>query len=515
MNFKNLLLSAVIFLVYTGSSEAQVTYKLDYDMVTEVYTVSITSQTAYSGPFARISASTLITIVAPHTAGGFQVTDLMNLQPGSPQLSWGFSRLDAPSENPTKDYLFFGANNAGSYGVFNIPANTELDLFSFKSGSGCIGALALFENDADPLNTNPTLNPNNNFVILGAGLGNQYLENASGNVFCACNAGTTAPNLSAGTASNLCPDTTVDLDALLTDTVPTGATLVWSTDSDASDGLASIETSPTSTAGTYYAYFSDTLNQCFSPASMSVVATVMACNEAPEIISTDSVGFSENGVGTVVDAVSTDDSDSENNGLTYSLTGNAPDDAEFNIDPVTGVITFVNPPDFENPTDDNMDNDYEIEVEVCDSENLCTTQSITVTVTDATENGAPVITNFSSNPTANTTYQENASTVIENYEATDPDSETENGGGLLWSISGGADQAALTIDPATGDLTFNVPPDFELPTDVGADNTYEVEVTVTDAAGLTDVQLLTITIIDNPSEAPCTAGNVAPFFKLN
>jgi len=131
-----------------------------------------------------MSSSTLVSIVTPHTAGGFQITDLTNLQTGGTALSWGFTRIDSPAENTNADYLFFAPNNAGSYTPFNIPANTTIDLFSFKSGSGCLGNIALFDNDNDPLNANSGINPDNNFVVLGGGVSSLYTSNTSGNVPC-------------------------------------------------------------------------------------------------------------------------------------------------------------------------------------------------------------------------------------------------------------------------------------------------------------------------------------------
>ena len=47
-----------------------------------------------------------------------------------------------------------------------------------------------------------------------------------------------------------------------------------------------------------------------------------------------------------------------------------------------------------------------------------------------------------------------------------------------FSISGGADAGHFSIDPATGNLTFKLPPNFEDPNDQGKDNVYEVEVTL-------------------------------------
>ncbi|MEM6319094.1 MAG: hypothetical protein AAF960_15580 [Bacteroidota bacterium] len=184
MKLKKYLLGVLTFFCSYGLVHAQVTYSLRYDGGTEVYTLSMTSTNAYSGALARITASTQATLVFPHTTGGFQITDLTDLQTGGTPLDWGFSRLDAPAENSAADYLFFAPNNATTYTLFSIPAGTAIDLFSFKSGSGCIGDVALFDNTNDPLNTNSGLNPDNNFVVLGGGLGNQYTGNTSGNVAC-------------------------------------------------------------------------------------------------------------------------------------------------------------------------------------------------------------------------------------------------------------------------------------------------------------------------------------------
>ncbi len=54
-----------------------------------------------------------------------------------------------------------------------------------------------------------------------------------------------------------------------------------------------------------------------------------------------------------------------------------------------------------------------------------------------------------------------------------------------YSITGGADAARFTINPTTGVLTFVSAPDFEAPTDVGANNVYDVVVRVSDASSPT------------------------------
>ena len=68
-----------------------------------------------------------------------------------------------------------------------------------------------------------------------------------------------------------------------------------------------------------------------------------------------------------------------------------------------------------------------------------------------------------------------------------------------FSISGGADQALFTINANTGALSFVNAPNFELPGDNGANNVYDVQVTVTDSGGLTGSQNIAVTV-DNVIE---------------
>ena len=62
------------------------------------------------------------------------------------------------------------------------------------------------------------------------------------------------------------------------------------------------------------------------------------------------------------------------------------------------------------------------------------------------------------------------------------------------AISGGADAALFVLSPITNQLRFKQPPDFEQPLDANGDNVYELEVKVTDSAGATGVQTLSITV---------------------
>ena len=71
---------------------------------------------------------------------------------------------------------------------------------------------------------------------------------------------------------------------------------------------------------------------------------------------------------------------------------------------------------------------------------------------------------------------------------------------MTWSIASGADVSKFAIS-STGALSFVQAPDFESPTDNGTNNTYEVAVVATDAAGNASTQTVTITVT-NVNEAP-------------
>ena len=194
------------------------------------------------------------------------------------------------------------------------------------------------------------------------------------------------------------------------------------------------------------------------------------------------------------------DGETENGGgLTYSKTGGA-DQGLFSIDTDTGVLTFNAAPNFEIPTDVGGNNVYDVQVTVTDAGGLTDVQNIAVTVTNVNE--LPGITSA-----AAVDARENQTSVID-VQASDLDGETENGGGLTYSKTGGADQGLFSIDTDTGVLTFNAAPNFEIPTDVGGNNVYDVQVTVTDAGSLTDVQNIAVTVT-NVNDAPAVANPIA------
>ncbi len=107
-------------------------------------------------------------------------------------------------------------------------------------------------------------------------------------------------------------------------------------------------------------------------------------NSAPVIISdgggdTASISVEENQ--TLVTIVKVDDDEGV---LAFGITGGADAD-KFTINSSTGKLSFIEPPDFDQPTDSNGDNVYHVRVTVEDggAGNSSDTQELSVTVTEA------------------------------------------------------------------------------------------------------------------------------------
>ncbi|WP_165899457.1 Ig-like domain-containing protein, partial [Roseivirga ehrenbergii] len=98
----------------------------------------------------------------------------------------------------------------------------------------------------------------------------------------------------------------------------------------------------------------------------------------PVFTSATTANFAENGTGTAYTVAATDA-----NTITYSI-GAGNDEALFDIVGTTGVVTFKNAPDYENPADGDTDNDYVINVVASDGVNSVN-QDVTITVTDMDE----------------------------------------------------------------------------------------------------------------------------------
>lgn len=203
-------------------------------------------------------------------------------------------------------------------------------------------------------------------------------------------------------------------------------------------------------------------------------------NSAPEFVSPFAFSAAEN----TIEIGNLNAIDADNDTLSYSIIAGA-DIESFAINPNTGAISFYSAVDFENPSDANGDNVYTARVLVIDNNGGADTATISVTVTDVAENGAPSLTSPSSYTVA-----ENG-TSVGTVQAFDP-----NGDALTYAITGGSDASRFTINATTGALSFTEAPDYETPVDSDGNNAYRVQVTASDGDGGSDSVLITVGVTD-------------------
>jgi hypothetical protein len=170
MNKVNTLFAtALLFL--SIAANAQVKFKLAYDIETERYTVSVIPQATYTSP-NNITGTGQVTIKVP--TNNFDPVDINDLLVG---MHWeANSRNNSPDEAPDFDYISFGLILQGiAFPDYN--EGEELPLFSFKNAYGCNGsssvpsAIYLVDNNTDPFMPPNSQNANvgNALTIMGAG----------------------------------------------------------------------------------------------------------------------------------------------------------------------------------------------------------------------------------------------------------------------------------------------------------------------------------------------------------
>ena len=102
-------------------------------------------------------------------------------------------------------------------------------------------------------------------------------------------------------------------------------------------------------------------------------------NRPPVFTSSATASVAENASGSVYAATA---SDADGDALTFSIAGGA-DAAAFSITPA-GSLSFVTPPDFENPADAGGDNTYDVNIAASDG-TATATLALTIAVTNASE----------------------------------------------------------------------------------------------------------------------------------
>ena len=230
-----------------------------------------------------------------------------------------------------------------------------------------------------------------------------------------------------------------------------------------------------------------------NPSVLEVIVAVTELNEGPEIRETPAntgITVSENSEGVLFDYSATDPEDPDAEITRWSVTGTDGGDFTINED---GELSFRNVPDFERPADSNRDNEYLVTVRASDGRYYGTLE---VTVEVEAVNEWP---EFRGGSTTTFVYQENGTSDLYTYRATDPE-----GNDVAWGLSG-TDGGVFEISE-TGVLSFMDPPDYESPTDSGRNNVYEVTVEAGDGDGKTARLEVTVTVTNLTDRLPVIRG---------
>ncbi len=226
----------------------------------------------------------------------------------------------------------------------------------------------------------------------------------------------------------------------------------------------------------------------FNVGNLPVTVLVVDVNEPPAITGDDSLTFLENiAATTVLHTYNTADPEGARSTFTWGLSGT--DRGDFSIDG-NGQLRFASSPDYERPGDSGGNNEYRFTVVATDDGTPAQVGRLDVTVNVTNQNEPPSV------PTGS-----NAITVVENstgnlgrYSSTDhPDKDDT----VIWGVSG-HDADDFRID-SSGNLAFDVTPDFEDPQDDDSNNVYKIKVDANDADYTSSNEVtVTVTPVDEP-----------------
>ena len=224
-----------------------------------------------------------------------------------------------------------------------------------------------------------------------------------------------------------------------------------------------------------------------STQTISIQVTDVA--EAPTISTTAISNTPENSSAVATIAASDED---RNSVLSYSLldSGGSKDEGLLSIDSTTGAVSFITAPNFESPSDLNADNTIDFTVMVSDG------------VLSAQSDFTFSITNVNEAPTIATTSIGNKAegiSALGSISASDPDANSSLSFSFVNS-EGLKDEGLLSINSSSGSITFIAAPNYESPSDIGANNTIEFSIQVSDGS-LSATQNYSFSIT-NVNEAP-------------
>ncbi len=224
--------------------------------------------------------------------------------------------------------------------------------------------------------------------------------------------------------------------------------------------------------------------------ALRVLVYVLGVNETPILFGPTTIDFPENSRARVSDSHGANDPEFQ--GATWSVAGT--DGSAFDINPVSRVLTFKTPPDYETKSQ------YQITLQAFDGLNTGTLD-VTVNITNVDE--GPIITGPS-----RVTVEEHGDKLVGNYTATDPE-----GDDTRWIGNAGPDREYFEISPV-GALSFTEPPDLTARPDANGDHMYEVAIIARDSknnGGRFDV-IVTVGEVNGP---PVITGDATVNFAEN
>ncbi|MEL6260748.1 MAG: sialate O-acetylesterase [Cyanobacteria bacterium J06626_6] len=179
--------------------------------------------------------------------------------------------------------------------------------------------------------------------------------------------------------------------------------------------------------------------------------------------------------------------------VTYSIEGGE-DQAAFDIDTRTGVLSFKVAPDYELPADTNRNNVYNLNV-VATGDNTLDSQFLSVVVRDINDEVPLPPFEIVSNDTGAPDNRFTTVRVKENQLSVADVNVSGSQDGVFYRLNSGADRNLFSIDAATGELSFNQPADFENPLDDGSNNTYQINI-LAQRGNQFDSQFMTVVVED-------------------
>ena len=215
----------------------------------------------------------------------------------------------------------------------------------------------------------------------------------------------------------------------------------------------------------------------------------------PVVTGPDRITFPENGTWQLA-KYTAEVPDGPTHGWLVSVNPGGGDGDFFRMDD-DGVLTFIQPPDYEDPADEGGNNEYSFSITAYDGNppsgqrSGMTSFNVRVTVTNADEvleiNG----------PTA-VDYAEDRTDAVTSYTVTGNESP------VSWELSG-VDSGHFSISSG-GELTFNTPRDYDNPEDADGDNAYLLSIAVTDGTETKKVEPVRVRVT-NTNAPPAFAAD--------